>query len=123
MLPVGRLRRGGGIECAVPAQAAVVVSKRGESRALRGHPWIFRSDVTRARDVPPGALVRVVGPQGRPLGTALFSSQSEITLRLLARGEQALGDDWLKARLQAAQSWRERIVDGARAYRVVHGEG
>jgi 23S rRNA (cytosine1962-C5)-methyltransferase len=111
------------IEWPVTPQAAVIVNKKGESRVLRGHPWIFRSDVTRARDVPFGALVKVVGPKGKPLGTALFSGQSEITLRMLARGDEPFADDWLATRLRAAQAWRGRVIDGASAYRVVHGEG
>lgn len=104
-------------------EAAVVVSRKGEARVLRGHPWIFRSDLTRERDVPPASLVRVMGPQGRLLGLGLYSSASEIRVRLVQRGSEDLPPGWLKARLEAALRWREEVAAGAGCYRLVHGEG
>jgi len=100
----------------------VIVSKRGEARVRSGHPWIFRSDVARADGVGPGAVVRLLGPSGRPLGFAFYSSLSEIRLRVIERGE-ALSPSFVRERLQAARAWRETVAAGAEAYRVVHGEG
>jgi 23S rRNA (cytosine1962-C5)-methyltransferase len=104
------------------AEGPAVVNKKGEARIRRGHPWIFRSDVTRAEGVSPGAVVRVLGPHGRPLGFAFFSSRSEITLRMIHRGE-SLADSFLRDRLAAAIRWRETVAPGAEACRLVHGEG
>jgi 23S rRNA (cytosine1962-C5)-methyltransferase len=104
------------------SEASVVVTKRGEARVLHGHPWIFRSDVARAEGAGPGDVVRVVGPYGRALGFAFFSSRSEIRLRMVARGE-TLSPNFLKDRLAAASQWRETVAAGAQAYRLVHGEG
>jgi 23S rRNA (cytosine1962-C5)-methyltransferase len=98
------------------------VSRKGEARIERGHPWVFRSDVVRTRDATPGALVRVVSERERPLGFALYSARSEIRLRMLERGE-SIADDWLRQRLAAAIAWRERVAPGAEACRLVHGEG
>jgi 23S rRNA (cytosine1962-C5)-methyltransferase len=103
-------------------EGKVVVSRKGEQRALRGHPWIFRSDVTRADAIPDGSVVQVYGPRGRPLGFAFFSSRSEIRLRLLERGE-SLADSFLEERLGAALQWRQEIAPGVAALRLVHGEG
>jgi 23S rRNA (cytosine1962-C5)-methyltransferase len=103
-------------------EVSVVVTKRGEARVLHGHPWIFRSDVARADGAEPGGAVRVMGPHGRVLGFAFFSSRSEIRLRMVARGE-VLSPTFLTDRLAAALSWRETVAAGAQAYRVVHGEG
>jgi 23S rRNA (cytosine1962-C5)-methyltransferase len=100
---------------------AVSVSPKGEARIARGHPWIFRSDVVKADGVKPGAVVRVSGPRGRTLGFALFSSRSEIRLRMIERGE-SLAPDFLESRIAAALAWRERIAPGAEACRLVHGE-
>ena len=100
----------------------VAVSKRGEARIVYGHPWVFRSDVARADGAGEGAVVRVVGYQGRPLGHAFHSSRSEIRLRMITRAEE-LSPAFLPERLDAAIAWRERIAGGAEAYRVVHGEG
>ena len=99
-----------------------VVSRKGESRLRRGHPWIFRSDVTHTDDAIPGGVVRVLSSQNRPLGHAFYSSRSEITLRMISRGE-SLPDSFLHDRLQAAIRWRETVAPGAEACRLVHGEG
>jgi len=100
----------------------VIVSKRGESRVRSGHPWIFKSDVARATGVAPGAVVRVLGSTGRPLGFAFFSAQSEIRLRMIERGD-TLSPTFLRDRLLAARAWREAIAPGVEALRLVHGEG
>jgi 23S rRNA (cytosine1962-C5)-methyltransferase len=97
-----------------------VVSRRGEGRVQKGHPWVFRSDVTRVDDAEPGSIVRVLAASGRPLGFAFFSSRSEITLRVIQRGAE-LPADWLRQRLRAALGWRESV--GASTCRLVHGEG
>lgn len=104
------------------AEAPVVVTPKGEARVRRGHPWIFRSDVRRAEGAQPGALVRVLGPEGRPLGWALFSSRSEIRLRMVERNEAAPGD-FLRDRIGAALRFRAQVAPGVTALRLVHGEG
>ncbi len=106
----------------VEIEGPVAVDRRGEARIARGHPWIYRSDVVADGGATPGALVRVADPRGRPLGFAFWSSQSEIRLRMIARGE-TLSEGWLRERVAQAIAWRERVAAGAEAYRVVHGEG
>ena len=103
-------------------EGTVSISRKGEARIRRGHPWIFRSDVTSEAGVPPGALVEVRGAAGKPLGFALYSSRSEIRLRLLTRGE-TLAPTFLRDRLAAALAWRGTIAGGAEACRLVHAEG
>jgi 23S rRNA (cytosine1962-C5)-methyltransferase len=102
--------------------ATIVVSQKGEARVLHGHPWVFRSDVVRAEGVEPGAVVRVAGPRGKALGFALFSTRSEIRLRMIERGE-TLPETFLADRLASAIRWRETVAMGASACRLVHGEG
>ena len=101
--------------------STVVVHARGEDRLRTGHPWIYRSDVVQA-DAEPGAIVRVVGPRQRLLGSALYSDQSQITLRMLTRDEAPAGQALIAARLRAALAFRERLQIDATAYRLVHGE-
>lgn len=100
----------------------VRVSRRGEARVRCGHPWIFRSDVESEGDAAPGSVVRVANGRGRTLGYAFYSSESEIRLRMVSRSE-TLGDDWLAQRLDQAVRWRDTVAPGARACRLVHGEG
>src|SRR5260370_33114443 len=82
-------KRGGGGERGYDRAVThlpVIGSKRGESRVRSGHPWIFRSDVARASVAPAGAVVRVLGPTGRPPGVAFLSAPSRIRLPLLYLG-------------------------------------
>jgi 23S rRNA (cytosine1962-C5)-methyltransferase len=100
----------------------VVVTRRAVDRLRAGHPWIYRSDVASVK-ADPGDLVRVLGERGRPLGWALFSSESQIALRLVSTTtgeveERAL----LNARLRAAVEYRRSLAIDATAYRLVHGE-
>lgn len=100
----------------------VVVSKRGEERVLSGHPWVYRSDVVKV-DAEAGAIVRVESGRGQGLGDALFSDRSEITIRMLTRGEARADAALLRRRLQQAVDFRASLGIDATAYRLVHGEG
>src|SRR6185503_1130557 len=91
-------------------------------RWQQGHPWIFRSDVVRKPTADAGA-VRVRDERGKWLAWALWSPRSEISLRLLERDTDASIDAaWWRAQIGVAIARRQHI-DGANAYRVVHGEG
>ena len=97
----------------------VQVTARGAERWVRGHPWIYRSEVRDEPDEP--GLVRVLDPGGRFIGQALCSPRSEIRLRLLERTDRPVDRSWWRERLEAALA-RRRGID-ATAFRVVHGEG
>ena len=101
--------------------AEVKVNRRGEERVQFGHLWIYRSDVT-AVDAQPGETVRVVGSHGRVLGHALYSSRSEIALRLITRGEQPADLTVWRSRIEQAVAYRQTLGIDATAYRLVHGE-
>jgi 23S rRNA (cytosine1962-C5)-methyltransferase len=101
--------------------SSVTINRRGEDRARAGHPWIYRSDVTGA-DAAPGDLVQVAGERGRPVGHAMFSDESEITLRMIEFGPAAPAPDFIERRLAAAIAYRESLALDATAYRLVHGE-
>ena len=100
-----------------------IVSTRGAHRWDAGHPWIFRSDVATAPDCDAG-IVEVRDQRGRPLGVALWSLRSEISLRLLDREPGAIIDrSWWAGRIGAAEDRRAPLVACTNAWRVVHGEG
>lgn len=100
-----------------------VVSAKGAARWEGGHPWIFKSDVRTPPAAPPGAT-RVVDERQRPLGVALWSPASEISLRLLDRDAGATLDaTWWTRRLQQSIARRAPLHGVSTAYRLVHGEG
>jgi 23S rRNA (cytosine1962-C5)-methyltransferase len=66
--------------------------------------------------------VRVESERGRPVGHALFSDESEITLRLIEFGPGAPAPDFIELRLAAAIAYRDALGLDATAYRLVHGE-
>ena len=97
----------------------VRVTPRGVEHWIRGHPWIYRSEVLDGPDAP--GLVEVKDQRGRFVGQALYSPRSEIRLRLLERSDRPVDASWWRERLAASAAQRSRI--DATAYRVVHGEG
>src|SRR3954467_14563476 len=101
---------------------AVVISTRGEERLRSGHPWIYRTDVADAHAAA-GDIVQVRSARGRPLGSALFSDRSQITLRMLAYGEALADAALVRRRIESAIAFREALGIDATAYRLVHGEG
>jgi 23S rRNA (cytosine1962-C5)-methyltransferase len=101
----------------------VRVNRKAADRVLSGHPWIFTSDVIDNGSADPGAVVRVVDQRGRSLGTAHYSSTSQISLRLLSSQVEPIDENFLFGRMQAALRFRERIVSDSNAYRLIHAEG
>lgn len=100
----------------------VTVSSRGAARLKSGHPWVYRSDISAGDGIPPGALVTLADPKGRPLGTALYSSSSQIAVRLLGPGPVEDFPDLLRQRIRQAIAYRKLVVNRTDAYRVVFSE-
>jgi 23S rRNA (cytosine1962-C5)-methyltransferase len=99
------------------------VNAKGARRWLAGHPWIFRTDVIERPLMDAGAVL-VHDPRGKPLGWALWSPQSEISLRLLDRDPDASIDQaWWDERIASAIARRTPLEDHTNAFRLVHGEG
>ncbi len=99
-----------------------MLTAKGENRLRRGHPWVYRSDVADVRGVEPGVVVEVYGPRQRMLGHALFSDQSQITIRMISRDESPIDESFWRARLERAIRFRDSLQINATAYRLVHGE-
>jgi 23S rRNA (cytosine1962-C5)-methyltransferase len=97
------------------------ISARGEDRFRSGHPWIYRSDVVDV-GAAAGDVVEVRNQRQRVLGRAFFSDRSQITLRIVARGDVAIDDAFWRARLRSAVGFRESLKLDATAYRLAHGE-
>ncbi len=101
----------------------VTVSRRGAGRLKAGHVWVYRSDIASPDQVLPGALVSVKDERGRFLGSALYSTASQIALRMISGEAVPNLDALLRRRLADALTYRERVVRDTDAYRVVFSEG
>jgi 23S rRNA (cytosine1962-C5)-methyltransferase len=99
----------------------VTISSRGEQRLRGGHPWIYRSDVTDV-GAAGGDIVAVHNAKARLLGSALYSEQSQIALRMLVAGERRADDGLIVERIEAALGFRVALAIDATAYRLIHGE-
>jgi 23S rRNA (cytosine1962-C5)-methyltransferase len=100
----------------------VKVSARGAARLQDGHVWVYRSDVVSADGVSPGSPVTVTDHRGQALGIALYSSASQIAIRLISREPVADLPALLRQRIAAAMRYREPIIRDTDAYRVIFSE-
>jgi 23S rRNA (cytosine1962-C5)-methyltransferase len=101
----------------------VKIARRGADRLKAGHVWVYRSDITSADSVAPGALVSVTDERGKPVGNALYSSSSQIAIRMISTENVPDFPALLRERVQAAVAYRERVVRDTDAYRVIFSEG
>jgi len=108
----------------------VTLSPRGAARLKSGHPWVYKSDIASA-NAEPGAIVSVLDARGKFLGTALYSSTSQIAIRMISREtsskERASRDvpdlpALVSQRIREAITYRKNYVHNTNAYRVVFSE-
>jgi 23S rRNA (cytosine1962-C5)-methyltransferase len=83
---------------------------------------VYRSDVISGGGISPGSLVAVTDERGKFLGTALYSSASQIAIRLLSREPVEDLDKLLRQRIRDAIAYRQRVVRDTDAYRLVFSE-
>jgi 23S rRNA (cytosine1962-C5)-methyltransferase len=104
--------------------ARVIVNAHAIARLRGGHPWIFRSDIERLNQAAPGGLVRVEDQRGKVWGSALYSSASQIALRMVALNavDAEKYPDLLRYRIRQAIAYRERMVRDSDAFRVLFSE-
>jgi len=106
-----------------PTTSSAIVSTKGAQRWVAGHPWIFRSDLIEPPSSPPG-VVAVLDARRKPLGIALWSPRSEISLRLLdADPDTVINAEWWHDRIARAIRRRNPLEAHANAFRLVHAEG
>lgn len=77
-------------------QTEIHISRRAADRLRAGHLWVYRSELLDATpELLPGALVTVTDASGKPLGSALWSSSSQIALRLVTRAAGLTREQYL----------------------------
>jgi 23S rRNA (cytosine1962-C5)-methyltransferase len=101
----------------------VEITRRGAERLARGHLWIYRSDVARPpAGAEPGEVVAMVDGRRRFLAKALWSTRSQIALRVITRHEEPVDDAFWADRLASAAALRAAAFGPDAAVRLVHGE-
>src|SRR6266852_1455623 len=71
------------------AESEVTLSRRGLDRLRSGHVWVYRSDVRAPAALKGGEVVRLVDERGWFAGKAFYGKQSQISVRLLTREDEA----------------------------------
>ena len=104
-------------------KSTVTLTPRGAARLKSGHPWVYKSDIASAT-AEPGATVAVLDPRGKFQGTALYSSSSQIAIRMIAGSREEVVDlpRLISDRIKAAIAYRKQYVENTNAYRVVFSE-
>jgi len=112
-----------------PEGPCAIVSRRAADRLRAGHVWVYRSDIEQlTSSEPPSRLVAVLDSRGAPLGTALYSSSSQIALRMVSSRDldQASWIDLFRERLRSAIQFRRETLaneaPGTNACRLVFSE-
>jgi 23S rRNA (cytosine1962-C5)-methyltransferase len=119
MLKSGISRVGPRVGAAEDYGPAAVVTRRAAGRLRAGHLWVYVSNVemmvplTGTLEVKAGALVTVMDGRGIPLGSALYSDASQITLRMVSarvglKREEYLGD--VRKRVAGALALRGELA-------------
>lgn len=101
------------------------MNDRAAARLRGGHVWVYASDVLNDGGAAAGALAHAVNAKGKLLGSAIYSSASQIKLRLLTRDALSSEDELLKLvrqRLRQAVDYRKEIVRDSDACRLVFSE-
>jgi 23S rRNA (cytosine1962-C5)-methyltransferase len=105
-----------------PDGATAVITRKGVERVHSGHPWVYRSDLTREPDLPAGGETRVLDTRGHFVALAHYSPRSKIALRLLSQEDQPLGKEFYRTVLGRALDLRERLFPEVDGLRLVNGE-
>lgn len=95
-------------------------------RSMSGSPLIYRKMIRGASaDARPGAVTQVYDKAGYLVGRGLYNPRSQVALRMLSQGAEAIDDAFWRDRLSRALSlrWRLNLDAVTDAYRLVHAEG
>lgn len=93
------------------------------ARLFHGHVWAYATEIKARQGEPqPGDVVTLKDVRGKPLGSAIYNPQSQISARLFSYRRQDLDADFFLRRAQRARRLREEAgIDTALA-RVVWSE-
>lgn len=101
--------------------------KKGRDKSFnRKHPWIFSGAIDSVKDINQnGETVDIISGDGKLLGYGSYSSQSQISVRVLSfNTEDKIDSDFFKQRVESAVQFREQIINTelTNTYRVINAE-
>ena len=95
--------------------------KLGKFRS--GHPWIYKKHILKVDpSIKPGTVVDVVASDGAFIGTGYYNSHSDISVRILTFGREAIDKAFFRSRIASAFAKRSSLLTKTNAYRAVFSE-
>ena len=108
------------------ALKTVMISKRAELAARRGHPWIYGSEIKDMDEgIAPGDMVKVLSSKGKFVGTGFYNPHSKITIRIFSTNANDRFDEaFWKRRAAYAVDYRLQVMrkEDYDCCRLVFGE-
>ena len=105
---------------------SVKLKKYRDKSFNRKHPWIFSGAIDSVKDINQnGETVDIISGDGKLLGYGSYSSQSQISVRVLSfNTEDKIDSDFFKQRVESAVQFREQIINTelTNSYRVINAE-
>lgn len=108
------------------AYPSAAVTHKAEAAILRGHPWVYDTEILSMTGAPEnGGLVDVRSGKGSYLGTGFLSETSKIRIRLVSRNANDRFDAaFWERKLRWAWEYRKTVMapEDLDACRIVFGE-
>lgn len=100
------------------------VTKKAEQSILKGHPWVYNTEITDVQTFEDGELVDVVSQKGSYLGTGFANTNSKIRVRIISRNANDRFDEaFFERRLRYAVDYRKTVMgDDFSNCRLIFGE-
>jgi 23S rRNA (cytosine1962-C5)-methyltransferase len=99
------------------------LKKDGVAVVERGHPWLFREQMSSAALVfEDGAWLRLVDGANQGIGYGIYEAEGAIAVRILRGGPERPDAAWVRRQLAAALAKRAGVAGRTNALRLVNGE-
>jgi 23S rRNA (cytosine1962-C5)-methyltransferase len=99
------------------------LSIQPRARIYHGHVWVYATEIKgRFGEPKPGDVVQLQDARGKPMGSAIYNPQSQISARLFSYRRQDLDLDFFKRRIERALKVRTDAGVDTQLCRVVWSE-
>ena len=89
----------------------------------RGHPWIFRDQLSSAARVfADGQWLRLVDGDNRVVGHGIYEAEGAIAIRMLRTGPERPDAAWLRQAIERAVAARAELAEATDGIRLINGE-